>query len=134
MSKEKEESKILININRIIALLITSCVASKKNFLRMQLLAKISLTIKITKKEKKNNKKTLNIIKTFANNAMFELISHYSKLTFINSTRIESFNASKTNNFLSYVNIYEHEKELWVFLKRKSCILEKNIDKTKTSI
>jgi len=134
LSKKKKESKILININRIIALLIISCIANKKNFLRMQLLTKISLTTKITKKDKKNNKKTLNIIKTFANNIIFELISYYSKFTFINSTKIENLNMLKTNNFLSYINTYKHEKKFRIFLKRKSCILEKNIDKTKTSI
>jgi len=134
LSKEKEELEILININKTIALLIISCVANKKNFLRIQLLTKILLTTKITKKEKKNNKKILNIIKTFVNNTIFELIFYYLKLTFINSTKIESLNALKANNFLSYINTYKYEKKLRIFLKKKSCILEKNINKTKISI
>jgi len=111
LSKKKEELEILININRIIALLIINCIANRKNFLRIQLLTKISLTTKITKKEKKNNKKILNIIKIFADNTIFELISYYSKLTFINLIRIENLNALKTNNFLLYINTYEHEKK-----------------------
>jgi len=61
----------------------------------MQLLTKLSLTTKITKKKKKNNKKTFNIIKIFVNNTLFKLIFYYSKFTFINLTKIKSFNASK---------------------------------------
>jgi len=124
----------LINVNKIIALLIINCITNKKNFLRIQLLTKILLTTKITKKEKRDNKKTFNTIKIFANNTMFELIFYYSKLIFINSTRIESLNILKTNNFFLYINIYEYEKKLRVFFKKKFCIFEKNINKTKISI
>jgi len=124
----------LINVNRIIALLIISCIADRKNFFRIQLLIKISLTTEIIKKEKKNSKKIFNTIKIFADNIIFELISYYSKLIFINSTKIENFNMSKTNNFFLYINTYEYKKKLRIFFKKKFCILEKNIDKTKISI
>ncbi len=99
----------------------------------MQSLAKNSLSVELTKEEKRETRKALNVIKSSADYDIGEFVLHYPALASINPTRIEGPDATSAKNRLPHVTTYAHEDDLTNFLQGESHVLSETIPKETAS-